>query len=137
VSYDWRDQSGFWPADAAWRPGDTLTIEEALFTFAEVFEFAARLSNTAAGDDPMHVSITVGGLRDRTLAVGDPRRMDFIDRPRARIQTFPQQFDVPRARLLAEPRALAIAGAQELFRRFGQNLSTDLLRDWLGQLIRR
>jgi hypothetical protein len=137
MSYDWRNQSGFWPADAAWRRGDILTIEEALFTFAEIFEFAARLSNTAAGDDPMHVSITFGGLRDRRLAVADPRRMDFMDPPPARLQEFPQQFVVPRAQLLAESRALAIGGAQELFRRFGEDLSTDLLRDWLAQLIRR
>jgi len=137
MSYDWRDQSGFWPPDAAWRRGDILTIEEALFTFAEIFEFTARLSNTVAGDDQMHVNITFGGLRNRRLAVADSRRADFIEPPQARIDIFPAPFVVPRAQLLAEPQVLAISGAQELFRRFGEDLSTDLLRDWLAELIRR
>jgi hypothetical protein len=137
LRYDWRDQSGFWPADAAWRRGAVLPIEDVLFTFAEIFESAARLSSTPAGDDPMYVEVTFGGLRDRRLAVSDPRRADFFEPPAARIDSFPQLFVVPRAELLAEPRGLAVRGAQELFRRFGEELATDLLRDWLAQLIRR
>lgn len=137
LRYDWRDQSGFWPADGAWRRGAFLPIEDVLFTFAEIFEFAARLSSTPAGDDPMHIEIVFGGLRDRRLAVSDPRRADFLEPPAARIDVFPQSFVVPGAELLTETRGLAVRGAQDLFRRFGEELSTDLLRDWMAELIRR
>jgi hypothetical protein len=133
---DWRDQSGFFPAGANWQRGDTLSIEEALFTLAEIFEFAARLSNADAGDELMHVKIVFGGLRGRGLVVGDPRRMDFIERPLAQMPEFPQAFDIPRDALLADSRRYAINAAQELFRRFGEELRLDMLRDWLAELVR-
>ena len=85
----------------------------------------------------MHVDITFGGLEGRTLAVSDIRRIDSMVRQTARIREFPQTFVVPRAELVAEPRSLAIRAGQELFRRFGEELRTDLLRDWLNGLIRR
>ena len=137
IAHDWRDQSDLWPADDIWRRGELLMIEDTLFTVAEIFEFAARYSNTDAGDDPMHVDITFGGLEDRTLAVSDIRRIDSMVKQAARIREFPQTFVVPRAELVAEPRSLAIRAGQELFRRFGEELRTDLLRDWLNGLIRR
>ena len=53
ICHDWRDQSDLWPADKNWRRGDLLVIEDTLLTLVEIFEFAARLSNTDAGDDRM------------------------------------------------------------------------------------
>ena len=137
ISYDWRDQSGVWPASENLHSGDLLMVEDTLFRLAEVFEFAARLSNTAAGDDPMHVDITFGGLEGRALAVSDFRRIGFVARTRAQIQEFPQKFVESSAELVAEPKSLAIHASQELFRRFGEELRTDLLRDWLDELIQR
>ena len=137
ISYDWRDQSSVWPADKNWRRRDLLIVEQTLFTLAEIFEFAARLSNTAAGDDPMYVDIIFGGLEGRALAVSDFRRIDSVAGTRAQIQEYPQKFVVPSAELVAEPRSRAIRASQELFRRFGEELRPDLLRDWLDELIRR
>ena len=137
ISHDWRAQSDLWPEDEKRRRGKLLRIEDTLFTVAEIFEFAARYSNTDAGDDPMHVDITFGGLEGRTLAVSDIRRIDSIARQAARIREYPQEFVVPRAELVAEPRSLAIRASQDLFRRFGEELRTDLLRDWLDELVRR
>lgn len=136
ICHDWRDQSDLWPADKNWRRGDLLVIEDTLLTLVEIFEFAARLSNTDAGDDRMHVDITFGGLKGRDLVVSSITR-DFIDTQRARIREFSKKFDVPSGELVAEPRSLAICASQELFRRFGKEFQTDLLRDWLDELIRR
>ena len=137
MTHDWRNQSGFWPADAAWQRGQILSIEEALFTFAEIFEVAARLATSDAGDELMRVTVVFAGLMGRALVVGDPRRGDLCEPTRAAIPEFPQTVDISRGELIADPRGYAIQASQELFRRFGEELRTELLRDWLAELVRR
>jgi hypothetical protein len=136
MAYDWRDRSGWWPADERWQRGAQLGIGDALFTLWEIFEFAARLSNSPAGDDRMRIHIEVGGLRARALVVDDPRRVGFSMEHRAEVDTFPIDRVLSRTELMAGADPLAIAAARELFARFGRDLSPDLLRDWLGKLLK-
>lgn len=137
MPYDWRDRSGWWPPDAGWKRGGALGIGDALFQFFEIFEFAARLSNTEAGDDHMRVGVEIGGLRDRALVVDDPRRLGFPrNRNVATIDTFPIDAVHARTDLLANASDLAVAAARELFARFGKDLSAERLREWLNTLLR-
>ncbi len=66
---DWRDHSKWWAPEEGWKPSQRLGIGDTLFRFTEIFEFAARLSSTEAGDDAMHISVTLFNLRDRFLYV--------------------------------------------------------------------
>lgn len=138
MHHDWRDRSGLWPPDAKWKRGATLGIGDALYTLFEVFEFAARLSNTVAGDDRMSISITVGGLRGRMLVVDDPRRFG-VPRPEhvAGIDAFPMEYQRSRTELLANPAELAIGAARELFARFNWDIPIERLTEWLGTLLLR
>ena len=134
---DWRDQSSFWPADEHWKAGNLLGVGDTLFCFTEIFEFAARLSLTDAGDEQMHIGITVGNLKGRVLYVDKPQRLPFFDYLyRASIDSFPYSRDLPKSDLIARPRAIALDTASELFKRFGWNTTIDLLRDWQGEMIR-
>ena len=86
----------------------------------------------------MSVEITVGGLTNRRLAVADFNRLDFIGgSPLAKINEFPQEFSLSRSQLLSDTETLTISASQGLFGVFGKEVSSDLLRDWLRQLLRR
>lgn len=135
-TYDRRDKSDLWPSDASWRRGALLGIGDALYRFVEIFELAARLSKSVAGDETMHISITVGGLQGRVLAVDSRNRWPLRHAPPATIPEFTLADDFGRLELAADSLTPAIAWAQELFRRFGKEISADDLRDWLKELRR-
>lgn len=119
-----------------WEQGELLFVEHVLFAFAEAFEFAARLSQTPAGDETIAIEIITSGLKDRRLAIADPRRSDLFGYPTARVQEFPQRFRVARSELLADPTDLTVRATQSLFGMFGKEPKAELLRDWLQELVR-
>jgi hypothetical protein len=59
---DWRDQSKFWPPEPGWSPGTHLYYVSTIYSFLEIFEFAARLAQSPAGSSVTHVEID---LRNR------------------------------------------------------------------------
>lgn len=119
IWHDWRDQSDIWPADKDWKYGVWLGVGDTISHFFEIFEFAARLALTDAGDDLIHIEVKLSGLINRSLWNDDPRRMGFVHRYQASINEFPSALDVSRAELIANPHDLAIKQAQQLFARFG------------------
>jgi len=54
---DWRDQSKLWPPPGDWKPCLFLDVEETVFQLTEIFEFAARLSLTEAGDEITNLKV--------------------------------------------------------------------------------
>jgi hypothetical protein len=119
------------------KPRELLFMEHAIFAFNETFEFAARLANTEAGDDRMTIDIAVGGLKDRYLAVADPRRETFRGRVVAQIPEFPQTFTVSKVDLLAKTEELTATALQKLFQMFGEDVHNHILQNWLRELRRR
>ena len=127
---DWYDQLHSIPAALGdWRPGLVLGIGNTLFRFTEIFEFAARLAMTQAGDDIMRVEITVSNLEGRKLWVDSHSRMPLRHNYIASIREFPYQIELSRTELIAAPRELALKPTTELFRRFSWDPSQDVLRD--------
>jgi hypothetical protein len=135
---DWRDQSGIWPPYEGWKPGALLYVEDILFQFTEIFEFAARLAMTEAGDDQMHLGIDLRVLKGRGLKF-EVRRAGSLYRRilKADIEEMPYKVDLPRIQLVTEPSELALKPAVELFRRFGWDPSLDVIRDMQSELLRR
>lgn len=134
---DWMDDyPGGKPKNINWKQGEVLFIEHVLIAFAETFEFAARLSNTAAGDPAMSIVLTVGGLQGRRLAVADMAKLDLVGgSPPAAVPEVKQQFAMSRAQLLADRNLAVVEASQHLFSMFGKDLSEDILSDWLRQLV--
>lgn len=126
---DWRDQSELWPADTDWRPGALLGIGDTLFKLTEIFEFAARLALTEAGDESIHIEITVSGLAGRRLWVDLHNRWPMFRKYEASLQELPYKIELPRSELIAQPRELSLKPASELFARFGYTPSLTTLRD--------
>lgn len=133
---DWRDQSSLCPPDADWKPGLLLGIGDALFSFTEIFEFAARLALTEVGDDRIRIEVTVSGLNGRRLWVDLHNRWPMMRQYEAAVQALPYSVDLLRAALVAEPKELALDPAMELFRRFGWSPTKDMLRELQSQLRR-
>jgi hypothetical protein len=115
---DWRDQSDICPADKDWEYGTLLGVGDTVSHFSEIFEFAARLAFTEAGDDLIHIEVKLSGLMNRLLWNDDPQRMGFVHRYKTSINEFPSALDVSRTELIANPHELAIKQAQLLFTRF-------------------
>ena len=131
---DWRDQSSFWPADEQWKAGTLLGVGDAIFCFTEIYEFAARLALSDAGDEQMHVNITVGNLEGRMLYVDSHRRFSFLRAYTSSIEKYPHSIDVSTSELIARPRDIALEAASELLKRFGYNGTIDSLRDWQSEI---
>lgn len=91
--------------------GKWLGFIDTVYQWTEIFSFAARLAMTPAGDEEMHLSVSFGLMNGRTL------RMEDFNRWIASIERFPYELSIARVQLLARPRELAVAAAQEMFRR--------------------
>jgi len=132
---DWYDQRQSIPAALGdWRPGLILGIGNALFRFTEIFEFAARLAMTQAGDDIIRIEITIINLEGRKLWVDSHSRMPLRHNYTASIREFPYQIELSRTELIATPRELALKPTTELFRRFHWDPSQDVLRNQQKEL---
>ncbi len=127
---DWQDESSRQPSHDGWRPCQLLEVEDTLLQFNEIFEFAARLAFTKAGDEHMRLKISVHNLKGRGLKLDMQRKgSSYLRTLTASIDELPYKVDLPATKLIANPGELALTPAVELFQRFGWNPSTDMLRD--------
>lgn len=141
ISADWRtgsEPSYVDPPRVEYPPEgfrSSIEVWEILFYLTEVFELAARLSLSTAGDEVMTISVRLEAGEQRGLIVGTPRRVPF-DRPYGPPPgTIRRDATLPRERLVAEPRTLAVEMARELFLRFGWKPSHEQLADWQRELV--
>ncbi len=124
---DWRDQSKLWPPHADWSAGGTLSVEDAVYSFTEIFEFAARYSNTVAGTEKMLIRIELRGLSNRQLVLA-PTKAGFEYRRIAEQNEWKWEERFVRSDLRARARELALKPAVELFEQFRWDVKEDTLR---------
>jgi hypothetical protein len=133
---------------ADWRTGNEATrtpegcesvveVWEILFYLTEVFELAARLAFSPAGDDAMVISATLEHLEGRCLVVGQSNRMEFFDPHRSHGSSFARDVELRREKLVSEGRVAAANMAREFLLRFGWKPSLDQLLDHQRELTER
>ena len=133
---DWLDQFPDWPLPKDWRRGSYLGVENVVFQFTEIFEFAARLSLTEAGGETMHLEIALCGLKGRGLKLEKRRKgSSYLSGKMIQLDRQPYVLDVSRTELITASRELALKPSVELFRRFGWDPSLEILRDMQGELL--
>lgn len=125
---DWRDQSSYWPPDSNWKPGTLLGVTDSLFVFNEIFEFAARLSLSEAGDDRMFISIKACNIASRRLYLDDAPMFGLIQPYVSSIEEFPYSRQISKSELISNAKELALEAACELFKRFGWKIDITNLR---------
>jgi len=126
---DWRDQSKRRPTGQEREPDLLLGTGDALFRFTEIFEFAARLALTEAGDELMHIEVTISGLAGRKLWVDSHNRAPMFRNYEASLDELPFKLELSRDELVAQPRELALKPTIDLFARFGWKADAAILRD--------
>jgi hypothetical protein len=131
---DWRDESTIWPADANWKAGTLLGIGDTIANLAEIFEFAARLALSKAGDDLMRIAITVGNLQNRHLYVDSQKRWPLDLDYSASIARYPYVVTIERSSLISSSKDLAAQVAMDLFKRFQLGLDIETIRSWQDDL---
>ncbi len=129
IREDWyeRDTLTMWRPPTT-TPGELLGLADTLTTYTEVFEFAARLARTKAGDEEMVIGVDLNGLADRQLYAENPAR-SLSRRYASQIKSFGWEEPFSRTRLFADASELALVKARDLFLRFGAELELDVLRD--------
>jgi hypothetical protein len=106
----------------------------------EIYEFAARLALTGAGDATMRVEIKIGNLQGRVLVQDNSRQSPVWhhDFPTATF-TYPvlDTDSITRQSLIGQPREFAAVALLELFRRFEFAATIETIRSWQDELGRR
>lgn len=135
VDADWRHSAEIRPSP----PPDEKVIEvwEILFYLTEVFELAARLALSPAGDETMTIDVGLHGLDDRGLIVGQHNRAEFFAPRRTSQNDLRQRVTASREDLVSKPREYAVDMAHEFFVRFGWKPSRDQLVEHQRELIDR
>jgi hypothetical protein len=105
----------------------------------EIYEFAARLALSEAGDALMQVNVRIANLKGRKLAQDNPRKTS-IRHYAFEGENFsfpgPEAAPIDREVLIARPKDLAAEALVELFNRFGFSTTRELVRAWQEDLSR-
>lgn len=126
ITGDWRDHSTCRPADPRWSPGRHMYYVQTLYSFLEIFEFAARLALSPAGAPPMRVEIDLKGLEGRHL-VSEEVMVPLRGTYATEMSEWNHRWEGSQTELIARPGELAAEAAQEFFARFGLGLSLGIL----------
>ena len=134
---DWGGNStGQWLPSNGGHRRVRLDVKNAVAQFTEVFEFAARLSFTEAGDSGTHMEIVAGNIEDHVLQLPSrPGEAYWI--PQARKPSMTYMTDLPNDVLVAEKRDLALKASMEFFRCFNWDPSIEFLRDMQAGVLNR
>lgn len=134
VDIDWRPLPSGEPRSES---ADVVEVWEILYYLTEVFELAARLALSPAGDETMTVRANLFGLNYRSLIVGQSNRAEFWDPKGPGPTKIEREVTLPRNQLVAEAREQAVDMARDYFDEFSWTVSREQLLDHQRQLTDR
>ena len=124
----WTDWIGQTPIDGVvWNPGEILSVGDTLYQLFETFSFARRWARLVPGSDGMAISTSLVDLEGRQLK-DFGRTMQVPFSTKASVKRWDQEVTTDRAILIADAESLALEWAQDLFYRFGWDVSTETLK---------
>lgn len=135
VSADWRASAEETPVETGFDP--VIEVWEILYYLTEVFELAARLALSPAGDEQMVISAGLHKLEGRRLVAGQPNRTPFFEPYRAHVPSIERKVTLSRDHVVAEGLKEAVKMAREFFLRFGWKPSVEQLIDHQRELTER
>jgi len=135
VSADWRSGSEALRVPEGF--ASLIEVWEILFYLTEVFELAARLALSPGGDEHMITSVSLHGLENRGLIVGQRNRAEFMAPQRSHVESFSHDVELSREKLIADGKVAAAEMAREFFLRFGWKPPLDQLLDHQRELTER
>jgi hypothetical protein len=119
IAGDWRRDPQNWP------PNELIEYQNTIRTFGDVFEFAARLAQSPAGDNPMRVEIDIEGLQARRII--DPEQPWFDRSYKTDDPRWSLSWEGAQVELIANPGKLAAEFASKFFAAFRLFVSPEVL----------
>ena len=135
MAEDWRDESSLRPPDQGWAWGRHMYYISTVYSFLEIYEFAARLALSPAGGVMMHVEIELGNLKGRRL-IPETIHYQLGREYRITLPTWEHVWEGAQTELIANPRELAALATRDFFTRFGLDLGFDILKKLQGGIGR-
>jgi len=132
---DWKDHSRFWSTERGWSWGEEINYLSTIYSFVEIFEFAARLAMSPAGACHIRVEIELERLTGRRLTTTDDDIAMFEDY-HTDMPAWKHPWEGTQAELIAKPRELAAVAAREFCARFGLDISLEILRSLQQKMAR-
>jgi hypothetical protein len=126
ISADWRRKNVDVHDEGAGHES-VIAVWEILYYLTEVYEFAARLALTPAGDDPIVIETSLYGLADRALIAGQRNRAPFMSPFVSKVRSLSFADLLSRDDLIANSRTAAIKMARKFLIRFGWTPSIEQL----------
>ncbi len=127
IAEEWRDESSLRPPGQGWAWGRHMYYLSTVYSFVEIYEFAARLALSPAGGGIMHVEIELGNLKGRRL-IPESIHYPLGGEYRITLPTWNHVWEGAQTELIASPRELAALATRELFARFGLDLGLDIIK---------
>ena len=126
---EWLNPDESWPIPNRLRGKKLLGINSAVHLLTAIYELAARLAQTEAGSDFMHIEVELNGLENRYLWVDSPQRMPLMRDFMATLDSYPSKKDLSTSELIANAAEIALKEAIEMFKRFDWPANVDALRE--------
>jgi len=126
---DWSDASD----KGDWEANMLLSVEDTIFRFVEIYEFASRWAHTLSFGEVTIIECTLRNLSDRALALS-PRRGGFRINCRCTQDEWPYHERCQTSDLLSTPSELAITPAIQLLEIFGFDTTAAVVRDIQSEL---
>ncbi len=114
--------------------GSWLGVGDTLFRCTEIFEFAARLALTDAGEDRMSIEVDIRNAEGRRLWVDSPSRMPMDNQYEFHDRVLVYRKEIDRAELAGRSREHAAEAAADIFARFGWHPELSLLKGQQAEL---
>lgn len=117
----WGSVRIFWSQKPHTEPGYALSIMSTLYTFTEIYEFAARLAKKGLFDDLLKMTVVLHGMKGRRLVTLDVRR-SLNDNHICDIEEIPLSRTIAMSEIIGKSNEFAVDDTFRVFERF----------NWLG-----
>ena len=132
---EWRDYSTTWTPEPEWKPGRFLYYIQTIYSFVEIFEFAARLA-LSPPVRPLCASRSNSTDSKAAEIVETDTRFRFSRSYDTQMPGWKHRWEGTQTDLIARPRELAAVAARELFARFGLDVSLETLARRQAEIAR-
>lgn len=137
VSWDWRDQSGWWPVrdGEKWKANSAIGIGHIVQMLLQIFLLAGRMAESSVGDDRLDIEISLAPTLGRELFSDFPRRM-LLPGYKADIDRIRLPIEVSRTELLASTDDLTANAANRVYGEFGFKPAPNILNELVAEVRR-
>lgn len=134
---DWQEYSTIMGPKLSAKPGQVLSVFNALYHFTEIYEFASRLAVKGYIGAACRVHITLHGTKGRSLRILDPSRLLFANY-RSELDTIPKDIKTDTSTIISKSADLALEHCVWVFQRFNwDNVPIGVLKEEQRKLLDR